>query len=210
MPRRSCRQLREGSLRAGRASIVSASARSLGSTASAKKRQVAPEDTGSRSSSNTSAHEHEPEGAPPALVPPRPTSQELYPVESAAAVVAAEAAAAAAEALQIAEEAVAEAEQQRLQAERNLQEASAAQRHWGSAWAQQAEPSQHPAAASAQDASQQQGAEQQAPPATAQEPGAMIEGDQGQGHHTDCAAALPEQTTAEKARAAARAIYGER
>ena len=208
----SCRQLREGSLRAGRASIISASARSLGSTASAKKRQVAPEDAGSRSSStsSTSTHEREPEGAPTAVVPPPLTSQELYPVESAAAVVAAEAAAAAAEALRVAEEAVAEAEQQRLQAERNLQEASAAPRHRSSAWTQQAEPSQHPAAASIQDASRQQQAEQQAPPAAAQEPGAMTSGKQGQGEHSDRAAALPEQTAAEKARAAARAIYGER
>ena len=210
----SCRQLREGSLRAGRASIVSASARSLGSTASAKKRQVAPEDAGSRSSSssssNTSAHEREPEGAPAAVAPSRLTSQELYPVESAAAVVAAEAAAAAAEALRVVEEAAAEAEQQRLQAERNLQEASAAQRHWGSAWMHQVEPSQHPAQAPVQDASRQQGAEQQAPHAAAQEPGAATEGSQGQGEHSDCAAAAPEQSAAEKARAAARAIYGER
>ena len=131
-------------------------------------------------------------------------------MESAAAVVAAEAAAAAAEALRVAEEAVAEAEQQRLQAERNLQEASAAQRHWGSAWTWQADISQHPAAASVQDASRQQGAEQQAPPAAAQKPGGLTEGDQGQGKRSDCAAALPEQTAAEEARAAARAIYGER
>ena len=171
---------------------------------------MAPDDAGSRSSSNTSAHEQEPEGAPPAVVPRRPTSQELYPVESAAAVVAAEAAAAAAEALRVAEEAVAKAEQQRLQAERNLQEASAAQRLWGSAWAQQAEPSQHPAAALVQGASRQQGAEHQAPPAAAQEPGAVTEGNQGRGQRSDCAAALPEQTAAENARAAARAIYGER
>ena len=207
---RSCRQLREGSLRAGRASIVSASARGLGSAASAKKCQVAPEDAGSRSSSNTSADDHEPEGAPPAVAPRRPTSQELYPVESAAAVVAAEAAAAAAEALRVAEEAVAEAEQQRLQAARDLQEASAAQRHWGFARAQQAELSQHPAPASAQDASRRQGPEQQAPPAAAREPGAVTEGHQGRGEPSKCAAALPEQTVAEKARVAARAIYGER
>ena len=174
---------------------------------------MAPEDAGSRSSSsssNTSAHEREPEGAPAAVAPPRLSSQELYPVESAAAVVAAEAAAAAAEALRVVEEAAAEAEQQRLESERNLQEAPAAQRHWGSTWTHQAEPSQYPATASVQDASRQQGAVQQAPPAAAQEPGITTEGSQGQGELSDCAAALPEQSAAAKARAAARAIYGER